>query len=210
MSNPWNQIKLDDYENHMKQNSVRQLQAMNRMMYGQIYRYPVSSIMILGIAGGNGLNHIHAERIKKVYGVDINETYLAACLERYAKLGDIFQPIKADLTDPKTVLPEADIVIANLLVEYVGYACFQQILQKTAPKFVSCIIQINTGGSFVSDSTYLKVFYRLSEVHHQMDENALTNAMKKIGYLITYTADEDLPNGKKLVRLDYKKQTNAY
>ena len=32
MSNPWESISLTDYENHMRLNSVKQLQTMNEMM----------------------------------------------------------------------------------------------------------------------------------------------------------------------------------
>jgi hypothetical protein len=49
------------------------------------------------------------------------------------------------------------------------------------------------------------VFDRLDEVHHQMEENALTDAMKEIGYSLILHACETLPNGKALVRLDYQK-----
>ena len=38
--------------------SVMQLQAMNEMMKGQFEAYPITNVMILGIAGGNGLEHI--------------------------------------------------------------------------------------------------------------------------------------------------------
>ena len=41
--------------------------------------------------------------------------------------------------------------MANLLVEYIGYECFQRIVGLVNPLYVSCIIQINTGESFVSD-----------------------------------------------------------
>ena len=51
MSNPWQNINLEDYENHMKLDSVMQLQSMNEMMNEQFYTYPVKTIMILGIAG---------------------------------------------------------------------------------------------------------------------------------------------------------------
>lgn len=64
MKNPWETIKLDDYENHMKLASVSQLQAMNQMMKGQL-DYPVSSVMILGVAGGNGLEHIQKQGSRK-------------------------------------------------------------------------------------------------------------------------------------------------
>lgn len=59
MSNPWEEIKLDDYENHMSMDGVFQLQAMNEMMKEQFSAYSVQSVMILGIAGGNGLEYIN-------------------------------------------------------------------------------------------------------------------------------------------------------
>lgn len=52
MKNPWKEIDLNDYENHMKLDSVMQLQGMNTMMKDQFYRYQGSPLMILGIAGG--------------------------------------------------------------------------------------------------------------------------------------------------------------
>lgn len=47
MKNPWEEIPLTDYENHMGLDSVMQLQAMNEMMKGQLEAYPVSDVMIL-------------------------------------------------------------------------------------------------------------------------------------------------------------------
>ncbi len=57
MNNPWEEISLDDYENHMSLDSVKQLQAMNKIMEEQFETYPVSTAMVLGVAGGNGLEH---------------------------------------------------------------------------------------------------------------------------------------------------------
>jgi len=45
------------------------------MMKKQLNQYDVKSVMILGIAGGNGLEHIDTQKIRKVYGVDINNEY---------------------------------------------------------------------------------------------------------------------------------------
>lgn len=83
MKNPWEEIPLDDYENHMKLDSVMQLQAMNEMMKGQFDTYPISSVMVLGVAGGNGLEHIQKNHFEKVYGVDINASYLQEVVLRY-------------------------------------------------------------------------------------------------------------------------------
>lgn len=203
MSNPWMDINLKDYEGHMQLDSVQQLPVLNQMMHGQFYRHAAATIMILGIAGGNGLNHIDPEKICKVYGVDINPNYLAICLERYPSLAGVFEPIQADLSDPEASLPHADLVIANLLVEYIGCNCLQEIIGKVKPVFVSCIIQINDAHGFVSESPYASAFTRLDEVHHQLSEPILIGCMREIGYSLCHSAQEALPNGKKLLQLDF-------
>lgn len=68
MVNPWVEILLDDYENHMRLGSVMQLQTMNQMMKSQLEDYPVSSAMILGVAGGNGLEHVQKVNMQKCMG----------------------------------------------------------------------------------------------------------------------------------------------
>ena len=203
MSNPWEEIKLDDYENHMSLESVYQLQILSEMMREQFLVYDVECIMILGIAGGNGLEHIDKERIRKVYGVDVNQSFLSACKKRYEELGDVFEVICADLLEDGLQLPQSDLLVANLLVEYIGYDCFQKVVGLVKPRYVSCIIQINTGNSFVSDSPYLHAFDCLETVHHQMEEEALINCMSEMGYRKVEQLEQELPNGKKFVRIDF-------
>lgn len=203
MTNPWEEIDLNAYENHMSLESVFQLQTLNKIMKDQFYSFPVKSVMILGVAGGNGLEHIDKRIISKVYGVDINKDYLKMCADRYPELRGVFETIRTDLTRDVKGLQYADLLIANLLIEYIGYECFQKAVMQISPKYVSAVIQINVDDSFVSDSPYIHVFDRLDEVHHQMEEIALVNAMEQIGYRKVAQIDEDLPNGKKLVRMDF-------
>lgn len=203
MKNPWKDILLDDYENHMKLDSVKQLQAMNEMMKTQFEDYPASRVMILGIAGGNGLEHIQKNQFEKVYGVDINASYLQEIKNRYMNLNGILECLCIDLLKEYDQLPTADLVIANLLIEYIGYECFLKVIQQVKPKYVSCIIQINEEDHWVSDSPYLHVFDRLDEVHHQMEEQLLEKKMNEIEYRKIKTYEYPLPNGKKLVQMDY-------
>ena len=205
MSNPWENINLSDYENHMSLDSVYQLQSLSEMMREQFYTYDVDSIMILGIAGGNGLEHIDKTRIRKVYGVDVNKDFLDECKARYTKLEGVFEPIHADLLSEDLQLPKSQLLIANLLVEYIGYECFGKTVDLVKPEYVSCIIQINTGDSFVSDSPYLHAFDCLDEVHHQMEESELIACMKNAGYTVQKMEERELPNGKKFVRIDFNR-----
>lgn len=203
MNNPWEEIELDDYENHMQLSSVYQLQAMNEMMKEQFYTYPVKTVMILGIAGGNGLEHIDKSIFEKVYGVDINKKYLAECASRYQELQEILECVHSDLTDERLQLCTAELLVANLFIEYIGYEHFKKVVQKVKANYVSCIIQINTDTAFVSDSPYIHVFDGLSKVHHQMKEDELEEAMLSIGYTKIHQVDQKLPNDKKLVRIDF-------
>lgn len=204
MKNPWEEIELSDYENHMKSDSVMQLQALNVMMQRQLNRYPVKTVMVLGVAGGNGLEHIDTQKVQKVYGVDINHKYLEKCAERYKGLDGIFEGICTDLTDKNKTLPHADMMVADLLIEYIGYPSFQNVIMKVKPQYISCIIQINTNHGFVSDSPWLHAFDKLDKVHHQIQEDELITLMKDINYDLIDKIEESLPNGKKLVQLDFE------
>ncbi len=204
MKNPWEGIPLSDYENHMKLGSVMQLQAMNEMMKGQFREYPAASVMIWGIAGGNGLEHVPEGKFEKIYGVDVNPSYLQEVSRRYPEL-DGLECLCVNLINQAESLPKVELVIANLLIEYIGYACFQKAVLRAGPRVVSCIIQINREDNWVSDSPYLHVFDGLEEVHHQIEEKGLEEAMGEIGYRLIKKLEHLLPNGKQLVQMDFEK-----
>lgn len=203
MDNPWKSINLSDYENHMKLDTVMQLQTLNDMMKVQLNSYPVDSVMVLGIAGGNGLEYIDPERYSVVYGVDINSGYLQEVKRRYRNLGDVLECICIDLIAESSKLPNADFVIANLLIEYIGYDCFKNVIKRVKPQYVSCGIQINAGEEFVSESPYLHVFDGLNSIHHQMETVELLGHMSDIGYQHLSAIEYPLPNGKMLVKIDF-------
>ncbi len=205
MNNPWEDISLSDYENHMSLDSVKQLQAMNIIMKKQFVAYPVDTAMVLGIAGGNGLEHVSKDKYKTVYGVDINADYLKTVEARYGALEGVLECIKADIINESDKLPEAQLVIANLLVEYIGYEAFMMAMMRVRPQYISCVIQINIDEhQWVSDSPYLHAFDRLDEVHCQMEDEALTMVMEEICYRKILSESYPLPNGKALLRLDYE------
>ena len=206
MSNPWEEISLNDYENHMSLDSVKQLQIMNSIMKEQFEDYPVSTAMVLGVAGGNGLEHVSRDKYRTVYGVDINEDYLRIVSERYAHLSDVLKCLKIDLINDADQLPGVQLLIANLLLEYIGYDAFQRVVCKVNPEYVSYLIQINVDDKqWVSDSPYLHAFDGLDEVHHQMDEKSLLAKMQEIGYKNILQTRIPLPNGKAFVRVDFLK-----
>ncbi|MBR5516752.1 MAG: methyltransferase type 11 [Firmicutes bacterium] len=206
MSNPWKDIKLSDYEGHMNLESVKQLPVLRLILKSQLESYPVDSAMIIGVAGGAGLEHIQPGQLKKLYGVDINEEFLKECDFRYANLKPMLELINCDLMDENCSLPTADMMICNLVAEYIGYDSVLNTIEKVTPKYVSYVIQVNMNNNFVSDSPYLKAFVRLDEVHCLMEEEVLSEKMDSIGFQLINKGIEDLPNGKLLIRLDFQRK----
>ncbi len=203
MKNPWEEIPLADYEAHMQLGSVRQLQALNAIMREQLGAFPAESVMIFGVAGGNGLEYIRTDQFRAVYGVDINAAYLAETARRYPAPAGVLTCLRIDLTRETDALPHAELVIADLLVEYIGCACFQRAVQRVQPRYVSCVIQIDAEDGWVSDSPYLHVFDGLDRVHRPVTPAALACAMAECGYRQAAAAAEPLPNGKQLMRMDF-------
>ncbi|MFT8705377.1 MAG: class I SAM-dependent methyltransferase [Bifidobacterium sp.] len=201
--NPWKDVNLSDYESHMSLDSVHQLQALDEVMKAQFSSVDADTIMILGVAGGNGLEHIDSNRVAHVYGVDINEKYLSVCQERYPQLQGVFTPVLADVTDQDLSLSHAEFVVANLVIEYIGYEAFLNVLSLVQPRYVSCVLQVNEADGFVSQSPYEQTFKDIVNVYHHVDEHSLTQRMHEAGYIRTFLDDKELPNSKKLRRCDY-------
>ncbi|MBO7450348.1 MAG: methyltransferase type 11 [Clostridiales bacterium] len=204
MANPWEKVDLESYEKHMSLDSVKQLQTLNSIMKEQFDAYPVNTAMVLGIAGGNGIEHVDKDKFDTVYGVDVNDDYLKVVSERYPELNGVLKCLQIDLINDSDKLPKARLVIANLLIEYIGYRVFQNAIRKIEPDYVSCVIQINIEEkAWVSDSPYIHEFDCLDEVHVQVSENDLVKTMEKTGYKLILKKSEELPNGKAFVRLDF-------
>ncbi|MDD3243072.1 MAG: GrpB family protein [Eubacteriales bacterium] len=202
--NPWLSIALADYEGHMKQDSVGQLSALRAMMAGQFSSAPARSVMILGVAGGNGLEQLRPGQFQRVYGVDINAAYLDECTARCARLPE-FVPVQADLCCPALRLPAAELLIADLIVEYIGCGALAKAAALTGAAYVSCVIQRSGSDGFVSPSAYAHAFDALGAVHQDIREDELTQALTPLGFTRRLRQEAPLPGGKALLRLDYSR-----
>jgi len=83
MSDPWLSIPLADYEGHMGADNVQQLSALSALFKRALDVCLPDSVAILGIAGGNGLEHANPATVKRVVGFDINPEYLDEVRRRF-------------------------------------------------------------------------------------------------------------------------------
>jgi hypothetical protein len=203
---PWKGIDLEVYERHMSDAGVGQLQQLHAITHEQLAAYPSHSIGILGIAGGNGLDLIDAETVDAVYGYDINPDYLDVCRARYQDaFGDRLQLIQTKIDRCLSIEP-VDLLIANLIIEYVGLEEFVAFATANAHALgvLSCVIQRNEGEGFVSSTDYSSSFDALASVSSDIHADTLTTAMRSAGFLALHRSEHPLPNGKSLVRVDFQ------
>jgi hypothetical protein len=60
VDNPWLKVPLADYESHMNSAGVEQSAALSELFAGALARCQPESVAVIGIAGGDGLDHIDA------------------------------------------------------------------------------------------------------------------------------------------------------
>src|SRR5262249_35714398 len=72
---------LADYEGHM--DAVQQLSALSDLFARALDLCRPPSVAILGIAGGNGLEHLDPAVTTRIVGIDINREYLDEVQRRF-------------------------------------------------------------------------------------------------------------------------------
>jgi hypothetical protein len=203
---PWLAIPLDVYEVHMSDPGVGQLQLLHEVFGRQLADTPARRLGVLGVAGGNGLDLVDLETTDAVVGYDINPDYLASCEARYRPLlGDRLRLVQASL-DRSVVIEPVDLLIANLLVEYVGAEEFVAFVAANAERIgvLSVVVQRNGSAGFISASAQSASFDGLASVSSEVDADALSGALAAVGFTAVHGAEHPLPNGKVLVRRDFR------
>ncbi|MGC8859326.1 MAG: class I SAM-dependent methyltransferase [Ignavibacteria bacterium] len=200
MNNEWQKIDLTDYENHMSVSLVFQLQTLNKITQKQINDYHPSSLVFIGVAGGNGLEY--CKNIKKVYAIDINKNYLDICSKRFPY--ENIKYILMDVNKDEFNLINIDLVISNLVFEYLNEEVvipkILRILKKGG--VLSIVFQISTQNSFISTSKYSSKFTYLEKIHHNVNENYLQTLLNLNGFTKIFDESYLLPNGVILKRFD--------
>jgi hypothetical protein len=205
LNHPWQRIGLAVYERHMGDASVGQLQMLREITSEQLTAFPSRSIGVLGIAGGNGLDLIDPTLADAIYGFDINAEYLSACeLRNRERFGDRLRLIETKI-DRSTTIEPVDLLIANLIVEYIGLDEFAGFVAANAASIgvLSCVIQRNGSAGFASTTGYAASFEPLASISSDIEPDALQASMSRVGLKALARHEYGLPNGKSLMRQDF-------
>jgi len=204
-AHPWEHIELDVYERHMSDARVGQLQQLHQITREQLAAYPARRVGVLGVAGGNGLDLIDPAATDAIFGFDINAAYLAACEARFRHLfGDRLHLVQTTIGRSLRLEP-LGLVIANLIVEYVGLDEFIAFAAANSASIgtLSSVVQNNDSVRFVSATEFAASFDGLASVSSDIDPSTLESGLSRAGFVSLGRTEYPLPNGKILVRQDF-------
>jgi len=119
-------------------------------------------------------------------------------------LGSRLRLVEAAI-DRTVVIGPVELFIANLLIEYVGLEEFTAFAAVNSSHIdvLSSVIQRNDTADFVSTTGYAS-FDGLSSIASDIDPDALEAAMGDAGLFELDRFTYPLPNGKSLIRQDFR------
>jgi SAM-dependent methyltransferase len=117
--NPWSMVPAAEYEAHMGPAGVDHLAPLSAI-FGKIYgALRPARVLVLGVATGNGLEHVDLAVTRRVVGVDVNIQYVAVARQRHLRLGPALELYCEDALHVRLAPGSFDLVHAALLFEHV-------------------------------------------------------------------------------------------
>ncbi|MCE5245711.1 MAG: class I SAM-dependent methyltransferase [Candidatus Polarisedimenticolia bacterium] len=196
--NPWLGIPAADYEGHMGDPRVAQLQLLGDVFEESLREFRPAAVVVPGCATGNGFERIDPKATRRIVGIDINPEFLKLARERHAARLPGLELIRGDLAEVELEAGAFDFVFAGLIFEYV----------EPAPLLARCARWLRRGGVLgtalqlpcpagkVSASVYPSL-ERLAPVIDLVDPARLDEAAAAAGFAPPRRRVAQLPNGKR-------------
>ena len=207
MPHPWLRIPLADYEGHMSATQVAQLRPLAELFGRVLQQWTPESVAILGIAGGNGLEHLDRRVTRRVVGLDIHPEYLAEVQRRYANRVNGLELYCADLSLSPIALPPVALVHAALVFEHAGLGwCLDNAVALVAPGGVlSVVLQLPSAESRAVAPTGFDSLQQLAPHFSFVDPILLERKVTAMGFSMEAADTHPLPGGKGLWHVQFRR-----
>ncbi len=201
MDHPWLQIPIEDYEGHMALPEVGQATLLRALMLETLRATSATSLAVLGVAGGNGLESIDPARISRLVALDFNPDYLALCVRRFGNRFPGLEPVLHDLSTGPPPNAPVDCVFAGLLLEYLSVERFCEMIPGLLNPggHLGIVIQLPSLLLPGVSETPFTSLGRLAGVFHFVDPAALRQGLEREGFAMLREMRHDLPGGKSFV-----------
>ena len=197
MDQPWLQVPLNDYEGHMGAAGVDQLAPLADHFAEALAFCKPQSVAIVGIAGGNGLQHVDPSATTRVVGIDLNADYLAAVRRRFPTLKQL-ELQRLHLTKERPRLEPVDMVHAALLFEHTGLSpCLENCLSLVASSghFVA-VLQLPSAVQAPVANTSFPSIQNLKEHFALIDPATFSTVLEHNGFSLALEKHRPLAGGK--------------
>lgn len=197
MANPWLAIPLEDYEGHMRSDSVRQLEPLSSLFKCALDFCVPKSVAILGVAGGNGLEQIDPSTTKRIIGLDINPRYLEAARHRYGTLSGL-ELCCTNLADEHLGLGPVELVHAALVFEHTGLGrCLDNAVHMVElGGKLSVVLQLPSGAEPDVALTGYSSMQSLRDCFELIDVTELCLRLEEKQFHLVHREGRSLPSGK--------------
>lgn len=195
--NPWLDISISDYVNHMSSPEVGQYQLINECFRTVLNKYKPNRIFVPGCTIGNGFEHINWGSVKIVTALDINPDFLAALRDIYP-LERKLELINEDLQQFNPFGRQFDLIFAALFFEYVDLSHSLKKLREMMDKSSILVTLIQLPGKNQSKvtKTMYKSLEQLSPYMNLITKENFENELEKSGFSIISGIQKTLDNGK--------------
>ena len=199
MLNPWLSIPLTDYEGHMRSACVQQLPALSELFKRTLNLCLPDSVAVLGIAGGNGLEHIDCAITNRIVGFDINAQYLDEVRRRFGTLPGL-ELHCLDLAEHGVSVAPVALVHAALVFEHVGLdRALENALSLVAPGGkLSVVLQLPSPDQQHVTLTCYASMQRLKQSSVLIDVGHFQGLLEHKGFRLVEEECRSLPAGKAL------------
>jgi len=196
-SNPWLEIDISDYINHMSSPEVGQYQLINESFRTTLQKHKPERIFVPGCTIGNGFEYIDWQNVKKVTALDINPDFLNRLQLRFPnekKLEIISIDFSSFICDERRY----DLIFSALFFEYIDVQStlikFRKMMSRDSVLF--SIIQLpDINQSKVSESKY-KSLEKLSPYISLTSPEEFIGEIDRAGLKIKLSSKRTLTNGK--------------
>jgi hypothetical protein len=199
MLNPWLNIPLADYEGHMKSAEVQQLDILSELFAEALACCRPSSVAVLGVAGGNGLDHVDPDITKRVVGLDVNPFYLDEVRRRYAGKCDL-ELHRVDLAAEPVDLEPLQLVHAALVFEHTGIdLCLENAISLVGQGgSLSTVLQLPSNFEQGVTASQFPSLQRLKDHFSLIDPTWFRETLAQRGFRLIHEARRSLVSGKSL------------
>ena len=197
MVNPWLNVPLADYENHMSSAGVEQSAALSELFADALAHCLPKSVAVIGIAGGNGLDRVDSSVTRRIVGIDINPAYLDAVRQRYGQMPGL-ELMCADLNERFDGCRPVQLVHAALVFEHAGTgSCLDNVLSLVADGgSLSVVLQLPSETAPGVSKSQFASMQILSAGFTMIDPARLRATIEARGFHIVRESRRDLPAGK--------------